>query len=66
MPEMIMRTANDLYESGMDAVTSSESTLYYAVGEDGSRRLLPIGRWLTQAPEDEERLLDRATGPVRI
>lgn len=64
MPEMIMRTANDLYESGMDAVTSSESTLYYAVGEDGSRRLLPIGRWLTQAPEDEERLLDRATGPV--
>ncbi|MGK2955744.1 MAG: class I SAM-dependent methyltransferase [Solirubrobacterales bacterium] len=65
MPELTVRSATEIYESGMDDLRSeTDSVDYYAVGEDGTRRLLPIGRWLTRPPEDEELLLDRAIGPV--
>lgn len=44
--------------------STDEPASYFAVGEDGSRRRLPIGRWLRDALHEEERLLDRASGPV--
>jgi len=62
---LTLRSATEVYESGMDELRSTVNPAsYYAVGEDGSRRLLPISRWLCRAPDDEERLLDRATGSV--
>ncbi len=65
MSELTLRSPTEVYESGMDALRSTnDPAAYYAVGEDGTRRHLPIGRWLKRAPDDEERLLDRATGPV--
>ena len=65
MPELTLRSATEVYESGMDNIRSAITPgSYYAVGEDGTRRRLPIGRWLTRAPDDEELLLDRAVGPV--
>lgn len=65
MPELTLRSANDVYESGMEDIRSAiVPGSYYAVAEDGSRRRLPIGRWLKKAPDDEELLLDRAVGPV--
>lgn len=36
----------------------------HAVGEDGSRRRLPIGRWLGTPDAAEETVLRRAAGPV--
>lgn len=65
MSELTLRSPTELYESGMENLRSAiDPASYYAVGEDGSRRLLPIERWLKRAPDDEERLLDRAEGPV--
>lgn len=65
MPELTLRSATEVYESGMDNIRSASTPgPYYAVGEDGTRRRLPIGRWLRRAPDDEELLLDRAAGPV--
>ncbi|MBK8295090.1 MAG: methyltransferase domain-containing protein [Solirubrobacterales bacterium] len=49
----------------MDHLRSTlDPASYYAVDEDGSRRRLPIGRWLKRAHDDEEILLERAVGPV--
>lgn len=65
MPELTLRSATEVYESGMESIRSAITPgHYYAVGEDGTRRRLPIGRWLKKAPDDEELLLDRADGPV--
>ena len=65
MRELTLRTATDLYESGMESLRSTlDPDTYYAVAEDGTRKLLPISRWLKRAPDQEERLLDRADGPV--
>jgi SAM-dependent methyltransferase len=59
--------------SGIDALTVYEDALVgapegdetlHAVGEDGSRRRLPVGRWLGTPDAAEETLLERATGPV--
>lgn len=65
MPALKLRSATEVYESGMDHLRSNlEPAPYYAVDEDGSRRRLPIGRWLRRAHDDEEILLERAVGPV--
>ncbi|MGA7397715.1 MAG: class I SAM-dependent methyltransferase [Solirubrobacterales bacterium] len=65
MQEVTLRSPTELYEYGIDSLRlNMVPTDLYAVGDDGSRRLLPIDRWLQQAPDDEERLLDRASGPV--
>jgi len=61
VPELTLRSATEVYESGMESIRSAITPgHYYAVGEDGTRRRLPIGRWLKKAPDDEELLLDRA------
>lgn len=65
MRELILRSPTELYENGMDSLRLNvDPTDLYAVGDDGTRRLLPIKKWLQRAPDDEERLLDRASGPV--
>lgn len=64
-PELTPRSATEIYERGLDELLSSaDPSAYYAVSEDGSRRRLPLGRWLKPAPDEEELLLDRAVGPV--
>lgn len=58
-------TATEVYERGLDHLLSSENpAVFFAVDEFGSRRRLPLDRWLDEAPADEELLLDRAVGPV--
>ena len=37
---------------------------FRAVSDDGSRRRLPLRRWLGQVPIEELELLERASGPV--
>lgn len=65
MSGLTLKTPNDLYESTMVSLRSKgKPSSCYAVSEDGYRRRLPVGRWLTRAPDDEELLLDRAVGPV--
>lgn len=64
-PDLTLRSATEIYERGLDELLSSEDpSAYYAVSEDGSRRRLPLRRWLKPAPDEEELLLDRAVGPV--
>jgi SAM-dependent methyltransferase len=66
-PEVSARpTATQIYESGLDHLLAStgDPSTFYAVDETGSRRRLPLNRWLEEAPADEELLLDRAVGPV--
>jgi SAM-dependent methyltransferase len=65
-PEALVRpTAVELYESGLDHLLSSRNpAAFYAVDETGSKRRLPLDRWLDETPPDEELLLDRARGPV--
>jgi SAM-dependent methyltransferase len=59
--------------TAIDALTVYEDALLgapegggalHAVGEDGSRRLLPLGRWLGTPDAAEETVLERASGPV--
>lgn len=59
--------------SAIDALTVYEDALLgapegavalHAVGEDGSRRRLPLGRWLGTPDAAEETVLERAVGPV--
>lgn len=62
---MTLRSPTEIYENGMDSLRLDlDPADLYAVGDDGTRRLLRIDRWLQRAPDDEERLLDRAFGPV--
>jgi SAM-dependent methyltransferase len=63
LSELTLRSANDLYESGLDDGRLAPVD-YHAVGDDGTRRRVPFERWLRQASEEEERLLRLAAGPV--
>jgi len=65
-PEALIRTsATRIYEAGLDHLLGADDpAAFYAVDELGSRRRLPLDRWLSDAPEDEELLLDRVKGPV--
>jgi SAM-dependent methyltransferase len=63
--ELSLRSANDLYERGLDEVVSSTSPdTYHAVGDDGTRRRIPFERWLYRAVGAEQQLLRQAIGPV--
>ena len=65
MSDLTLRSANELYESGLDAGAAGSTPLdYHAVGDDGSRRRLPFERWLRRAAGEEEQLLEWAVGPV--
>jgi SAM-dependent methyltransferase len=52
-----------VYEDALLAAPEGAGALH-AVGDDGSRRLLPIGRWLGTPDAAEETVLARAVGPV--
>jgi SAM-dependent methyltransferase len=52
-----------VYEDALLAAPEGAGHLH-AVGEDGSRRRLPIGRWLGTPDAAEETVLERAVGPV--
>lgn len=59
------QTANEMYERGLNHLLSSDDPAsFHAVDENGQRRRLPLDRWLDEAPDDEELLLQRAVGPV--
>ena len=69
MPELTtkpnLRSATEIYERGLDELLSTvDPSSYYAVSEDGSRRQLPLRRWLRSVPEEEEMLLDRVVSPA--
>jgi SAM-dependent methyltransferase len=55
--------ALSLYEGALRGDAAGHGGLH-AVGEDGSRRRLPIGRWLGTPDAAEETVLRRAAGPV--
>jgi SAM-dependent methyltransferase len=52
-----------LYEGALLGEPEGAGGLH-AVGEDGSRRRLPISRWMGTPDAVEETVLDRAVGPV--
>jgi SAM-dependent methyltransferase len=52
-----------VYEDALLAAPEGAGALH-AVGEDGSRRPLPLGRWLGTPDAAEETVLERAVGPV--
>ncbi len=52
-----------VYEDALLAAPQGAGALH-AVGDDGSRRPLPIGRWLGTPDAAEETVLERAVGPV--
>jgi SAM-dependent methyltransferase len=65
LSELKLRTANELYESGLDAGAVGVAPVdYHAVGDDGTRRRVPFERWLRSAADEEEKLLEWAVGPV--
>ena len=65
MSELSLRSATDLYESGLgDGLVPLASADYHAIGDDGTRRRLPFERWLQRAADEEEQLLEWAVGPV--
>jgi SAM-dependent methyltransferase len=65
LPELGRPTALALYEAGLEECAGSgEPFGLHAVGDDGSRRRLPLERWLRRPEAGEEDLLDRAVGPV--
>ncbi|MEZ5077672.1 MAG: methyltransferase domain-containing protein [Solirubrobacterales bacterium] len=65
MPELTLRTAMQLYETGLQSgAAGGAPPRCHAVGEDGSRRRLPLERWLRNAAAEEELLLSELHGPV--
>jgi SAM-dependent methyltransferase len=52
-----------VYEGALRGAPEGAGGLH-AVGEDGSRRRLPIARWLAAPDAAEEAVLGRAVGPV--
>ncbi len=52
-----------LYEGALLGAPEGAGGLH-AVGEDGSRRRLPIARWLGTPDAVEEAVLNRSVGPV--
>jgi SAM-dependent methyltransferase len=54
-----------LYETGLEhGAACGAAPPCHAVGEDGSRRRLPLERWLRSAAAEEELLLRGLDGPV--
>ncbi len=64
MSDLILRSANELYESALGDGRPLALADYHAVGEDGTRRRLPFERWLRRAADEEEQLLEWAVGPA--
>lgn len=63
MRELSAIDALSVYEDALLGPPEGGGALH-AVGEDGSRRRLPIGRWLGTPDATEETVLGRALGPV--
>ena len=63
MRELSTIDALTVYEDALLAAPEGAGALH-AVGDDGSRRRLPIGRWLGTPDAAEETVLGRAVGPV--
>ena len=63
MREMSPVDALAVYEGALRGAPEGAGGLH-AVGEDGSRRLLPLARWLGTPDAAEETVLRRAVGPV--
>jgi SAM-dependent methyltransferase len=61
--ELTAIDALSVYEDALLGAPEGGGALH-AVGEDGSRRHLPIGRWLGTPDATEESVLERAVGPV--
>jgi SAM-dependent methyltransferase len=55
--------ALSVYEDALLGAPEGAGALH-AVGEDGSRRTLPLGRWMGTPDAAEETVLGRADGPV--
>jgi SAM-dependent methyltransferase len=65
LPELTLRSALQLYETGLgDGAAGGAPPRLHAVAEDGSRRRLPLERWLCRAAAEERRLLGELRGPV--
>lgn len=64
MPELTP-SAVAVYESGLRETSSTPGCApFHVLGDDGSRRRLPLERWLRHPDAGERELLRRATGPV--
>ncbi len=63
MRELSAIDALSVYEDALLGIPEGAGALH-AVGEDGSRRMLPLGRWLGAPDSAEETVLGRAVGPV--
>ena len=63
MRELSAIDALSVYEDALLGAPEGAGALH-AVGEDGSRRRLPLGRWLGTPDAAEETVLERAVGPV--
>lgn len=63
MRELSQIDALTVYEDALLGAPEGAGALH-AVGEDGSRRRLPLGRWLGAPDAAEETVLGRAVGPV--
>jgi SAM-dependent methyltransferase len=64
MLELTPPSALALYEHALLGESGGEACGLDAVGDDGSRRPLPLRRWLRHPEPAEEELLERAIGPV--
>ena len=63
MRELTAIDALTVYEDALLGAPQGAGALH-AVGDDGSRRPLPIGRWMSTPDAAEETVLERAVGPV--
>ncbi len=63
MRELSTIDALSVYEHALLGAPEGAGALH-AVGDDGSHRLVPIGRWLGTPDAAEETVLERAIGPV--
>ena len=63
MRELSAIDALSVYEDALRGAPEGAGALH-AVGDDGSRRRLPLGRWLGTPDAAEQTVLERAVGPV--
>ena len=63
MRELTAIDALTVYEDALLGAPEGAGALH-AIGEDGSRRPLPLSRWLGTPDAAEETVLERAVGPV--
>ncbi len=61
---MAAHSAIELYDTALFAADASPPASYWVIGSDGTRRELPLRRWLGAPPPEEEEILERAVGPV--